>query len=467
MAVNIAMRWRALFWLSLLANVALGAALFHSSRDAKTRLDRASILATATNTPPVKTAVIVRRQFFSWQEVESDDYPTYIQNLRDIACPEQTIRDIIIADVNALYARRRALEVVTADQQWWRAAPDTNVLQAAELKLRQLEQERRNLLTTLLGPNWESGDLVSLPRPTRPSIPLDGPVLGALPNDVKQAVEQFYAEATDRLDAYLAEQQRAGHPPDPAELARLRKQFRLELAGVLSAPQLEEYLLRFSDSARSLRSDLAQLKGFEATPDEFRAMFRVLDPINEQLIAVDDSTPEGARQRATLLAQAEAELKLALGDKRYAQYQLMHDARYQDAYAEAVKAGDPDSAGTLYQIKLAGQQEQARINDLAGLTDEQRAIELKKAELEQLKAVAQALGQPLPAESAAAPKSIPVKIHNVANGEGLNRIAQLYGVQPNDLRAANPNLNFDKLKAGDQVKVPFNLIYPTPPEPPP
>lgn len=235
MAVNIAMRWRALFWLSLLANVALGAALFHSSRDAKTRLDRASILATATNTPPVKTAVIVRRQFFSWQEVESDDYPTYIQNLRDIACPEQTIRDIIIADVNALYARRRALEVVTADQQWWRAAPDTNVLQAAELKLRQLEQERRNLLTTLLGPNWESGDLVSLPRPTRPSIPLDGPVLGALPNDVKQAVEQFYAEATDRLDAYLAEQQRAGHPPDPAELARLRKQFRLELAGVLSA----------------------------------------------------------------------------------------------------------------------------------------------------------------------------------------------------------------------------------------
>lgn len=84
-----------------------------------------------------------------------------------------------------------------------------------------------------------------------------------------------------------------------------------------------------------------------------------------------------------------------------------------------------------------------------------------------MKAVAQALGQPLPAESAAAPKSIPVKIHNVANGEGLNRIAQLYGVQPNDLRAANPNLNFDKLKAGDQVKVPFNLIYPTPPEPPP
>jgi len=463
LTVNIAMRWRALFWLSLLANVALGAALIVSSRASRTRLDRASILPEVTNAPAVKTAVIVRRQFFSWSEVESDDYPTYIKNLRDIGCPEQTIRDIIIADVNSLYARRRALEVVTADQQWWRAEPDTNVLHAADLKLQQLEQERRNLLSTLLGTNWEGGDLVSLPRPTRPPVALDGPVLGALPNDVKQAIEQFNAQATDRLQAYLADRQRAGEPPDPAELARLRKQFRLELAGVLSAPQLEEYLLRYSDSARSLRAELAQLKGFEATPAEFRAMFRVLDPINEQLIAVDDSTPQGAQQRATLLAQGEAELKLALGEQRYAQYQLMHDARYRDAYAEAVKAGDPDSAGTLYQIKLAAQQEQTRINDLSGLTDEQRAIELKRAELEQLKAVAQALGQELPAEPANAPKPPPVKIHNVANGEGLNRIAQIYGVQPSDLRAANPNLNFEKLKAGDQVKVPFSLIYPTPP----
>lgn len=104
---------------------------------------------------------------------------------------------------------------------------------------------------------------------------------------------------------------------------------------------------------------------------------------------------------------------------------------------------------------------------LIGLSDEQRAIELKRAELEQLKAVAQALGQDVPPEPAKPPKPIPVKVHNVANGEGLNRIAQIYGVQPNDLRAANPNLNFDKLKAGDKVNVPFNLIYPTPPEPQP
>lgn len=456
------MRWRVLFWLSLAANLALIAVWTLSVRHEDAQLDRASLLPEATNSPVVKTAVIVRPQYFSWQQVESDDYPTYIKNLRDISCPEQTIRDIIIADVNALYARRRALEVVTPDQQWWRGEPDTNVVLQAAAKIRELEQQRRDLLTTLLGPNWEGGDLVSLPRPSRAPIPLDGAVLGALPNEVKQAVEQISLRGADRVDAYIAAMRAAGKEPNPAELARLRQQVRRELAGVLTPAQLEEYLLRYSESARGLRADLAPLKQFNVTPDEFRAMFRALDPINEQLALLDDSTPQGALQRDTLLAQGEAALKLALGERRYAQYQLMHDARYREAYAEALKAGDPYSAGTLYQIKLAAQQEQARIAGLQGLTDEQRAIEQKRAELEQLKAVAQALGQDLPPEPTPPPKPPPAKIHDVRGGEGLDRIARIYNVNPSDLRGANPGVDFSKLKAGDKISIPLSLLFPIP-----
>src|SRR5207247_5288218 len=108
-----------------------------------------------------RTNYVVRRQIFSWREIESSDYPTYIANLRDIGCPEQTVRDIIIADVNALYARKRSLEIVTPEQQWWRTEPDTNIVQTAAARVHELEQERRELLTRLLGSNWETGDLVS------------------------------------------------------------------------------------------------------------------------------------------------------------------------------------------------------------------------------------------------------------------------------------------------------------------
>src|SRR4026208_334683 len=44
-----------------------------------------------------------------WNMVESDDYKKYIANLRSIGCPRDTVRDIIIADVNKLFAARFAL----------------------------------------------------------------------------------------------------------------------------------------------------------------------------------------------------------------------------------------------------------------------------------------------------------------------------------------------------------------------
>src|SRR5437868_1476460 len=56
------------------------------------------------DTNAVHTRVVVRKQFFAWQELESPDYLTYVGNLRSIGCPEPTIHDIIVADVNLLYA---------------------------------------------------------------------------------------------------------------------------------------------------------------------------------------------------------------------------------------------------------------------------------------------------------------------------------------------------------------------------
>jgi len=40
---------------------------------------------------------------FQWESLESSDYKQYIVNLRAIGCPEQTIRDIIVTDVDRTY----------------------------------------------------------------------------------------------------------------------------------------------------------------------------------------------------------------------------------------------------------------------------------------------------------------------------------------------------------------------------
>jgi len=80
--------------------------------------------------------------------------------------------------------------------------------------------------------------------------------------------------------------------------------------------------------------------------------------------------------------------------------------------------------------------------------------------LEQLKAAAQAIGQQLPPEPPPLPQPQPAKLHVLKPGENLSFLSRLYGVNPGDLRAANPDLNLDKLKPGDSVSVPLKLLPP-------
>jgi LysM repeat protein len=458
------MRWRVLALVSMGVNLALAVALVLSTRHFYQNRARPSSAQESLGSGPSMPRLLVRRQFFSWRDVESTDYPTYIANLRDIGCPEQTIRDIIIADINAMYSRRRALEILTPGQQWWRAEPDTNVVAVAAEKSRALDDERRALLGRLLGTNWEGGDLVNLPRPSRPGVVLDGPVLGALPADTKQAVEEINMRLQDKLQAYLDAQKRAGKDPDPAELAKLRQQTRVELQGVLAPPELEEYLLRYSDNATSLRTELGQLKYFAATPDEFRAIFRSTDLLDEQIALLAGATDANSvGQRKSLEDQRDNAIKLALGPKRYEEFVLLHDPLYVSAVATAQESGTPDKARLLYQLNLASASEQDRIRLDPNLTPEQKAIELKKLELDQLKADTVATGNELPPEPPGQNPPPPKKTYVLRPGDTPSVVSMIYGVPVTALRAANPNVDLNRLKPGDSLNIPPSNLPPPPP----
>lgn len=455
------MRWRNFFLVSLGVNLAVAiawlAVAYHHSRRHP---------AASTATPAlVKTNYVVRRQYFSWSEIESTDYPTYIANLRRIGCPKQTIRDIIIADVNALYARKLATDVITPEQQWWRSAPDPEVVREAAAKTRALDQERRALLTRLLGPDWEAGDLANLPRPSHPGVVLDGAVLGVLPPDVKHAVQDVSAHAFDRMQAYIRTQSLAGEAPDPIELAKLRQQTRDELAGILTPPQLEEYLLRYSQNANNLRHALGQLQYFDATPEEFRALFQATDPIDQQLqLLPDNNDPGTVAQRNSLLQQRENAIKSALDPGRYQEYVLLHDPMYRDAYATAQQADDPAAADVLYQIDLATAEQKAAIRANTNLSTAQQTVEFKRAELEQAKAIALALGEQLPPEEAPAttntpPRPPPIRTHpyTLGAGETAATVANTYGVPLSLIQTVNPGININRLRPGDIIRVPDSL----------
>jgi hypothetical protein len=453
------MRWRALLILSLLANVLLAAGLVFSRRHASPS-NVASL--DENNSPTVKTNVVLRHQFISWSHVESPDYATYIANLRSIGCPEQTIRDIIIADVNALYAKRRATEIIGPQQEWWRSEPSPQVVKLAADKYIALDKERHALLTRLLGGDWEGGDLAGLPRPSRPGIALDGPLLGTLPVETKQSVANISAEAQDRMQAYLDQMREAGKNPDPAELARMRQDTRNQLAGVLAPAQLEEYLLRYSQTANDLRADLGKLKYFNATPDEFRAIFRATDSINQQIQMLGSANdPVTASQRASLEQQRDNAIRLTLGQGRFQQFQKLQDPLYQQAMATAIQNGDPNSADAIYGINLAAQTEQSSIQSNANLTDAQKAVALKQLELDQLAA---STGQPLPDTAAPQPQRPVTQPHVMGKTETAAGLSKLYGISLNAIQAANPSIDVNNLKPGDVIRLPGPPRNFTPPQ---
>lgn len=444
------MGWRTVAYISLAANLGLLLMWGKASKEVRGTVPSPAVLATSNT---VQTNLVVRRQPFAWREVESPDYRTYIANLRFIGCPEQTIRDIIIADVNAAFARRRATELVTPEQQWWRNAPDEELIREAEEGLLALDVERRELLASLLGTNWEGGDMASLPRPSRPGIVLDGPVLGNLTPETQQAVQEIYARSEDRVAAYLGNQSRLGLQPDPAELVKLRQQTRNELAGVLAAPELEEYLLRYSQTASRLRNEFGSLKYFATSQEEFRSIFRATDGLEQRIAAISGMDPSSIAARRSLEYQREEALRLALGPERYEYYTRLQDPLYRDAVGKAIESGSPDAAEMIYMGNLAAEQERAAITNSASYSASQKALAQKQLELEQLTANTIAAGQRTVQQVPPQPPT-PRRTYTVRQGDSAGIIALIHGLPVDVLRQANPSVNFQALKPGQILVVP-------------
>jgi LysM repeat protein len=257
------------------------------------------------------------------------------------------------------------------------------------------------------------------------------------------------------MQAYLNDMRAAGRNPDPAELARLRQDTRTELAAVLSPAQLEEYLLRYSQTANDLRANLGRLKYFNASPDEFRSIFRATDSIDQQLEMLGSANdPITVAQRNSLQQQRDGAIRLALGTDRFQQYQKLQDPLYQQALATAIQAGDPNSADAIYGINLAAQNDQNNLQSNTNLTDSQRAIALKQLDLDRLKAAAAAAGQaPLP-EPTPPPQPPPTQPHIMGKTESAAGLSKLYGVSMNALQAVNPNVDVNNLKPGDVLRIP-------------
>jgi hypothetical protein len=95
---------------------------------------------------------------------------------------------------------------------------------------------------------------------------------------------------------------------------------RAALGNVLSAEQLEEFLIRYSQQAVALRKELRELR---PTADEFRRSFNVIEPIDRELqLEFGSIDALAAAQRERYELRRREALRRALAPERYAAYML-------------------------------------------------------------------------------------------------------------------------------------------------
>lgn len=390
------MRARVLLWFCLGLNAVLVAMIIVLSRDSVRQFSTANILVQGKEVPrQIKTNVVVRRQAFTWSEIESSDYRTYIANLKRIGCPQKTIRDIIVADVNDLFAERISREVVIPEQKWWLPDPDMDALQAGMDQVHALEAEKLQMLVDLLGPNWNTP-----PRPnnTGNALHFDGPVLSKLAPEVKSTIEQIELNAR-RAEAALNERARQEQKQvDPAELTRLQQDTRRQLAAIMTPDQLEEYLLRYSHTADDMRE---QMRGLGSDADEFRRIFRARDSFDQQIAAIAGTDKASSQRKSELARMRDEAVRQAIGPERFALYQVTQNPLFREAQEQAQQNGAPaDKVLPIFRINQAVQDEIARVQTDRALSEDQRRVALAAIQQQQRNSIERILAN-TPAEDLA------------------------------------------------------------------
>ncbi len=311
---------------------------------------------------------------FGWADVTNETYTAYITRLRAAGAPEKQVRRIVVADVNELLDQRRLEHAIKTDAPWWKAETYLGIISMQDGSAVNFDEQRRELLVKILGED-ETEELKLAPLSSA-TISLTGPVLGALPAETWNAVQEIYARSMERHLAYQTARMNEGKPLDNLELAKLRDQTRTDLAKALTAEQLEEFLLRYSQNSSSLRTNLI---GIELSPDEFRKFFRAIDPL-EHRVQVDYGGPEAlsAKQREQLEAQQDRAARESLTPEHFKQYLAAKEPLFKQAQVLAGNYGlNGKAVQPLHDMQKGLNARRAQVAQSSAMSEEQKQEALR------------------------------------------------------------------------------------------
>jgi hypothetical protein len=328
-------------------------------------------------------------QSFDWHLVESEDYKKYIANLRAIGCPEETIRDIIAADVNKLFESRRKGLAGTNRFEFWKAGnPLAGMFDPEKLeKQQQLSKEKRALLKELLGvaPD-EKPDLMAGA----------GNMVESMLDFLPAGKQSEVMELMQKYQTKILKSMSGGSPDaeDMKQMVKVQKDMEAEMAQLLTPQELEDYHLRLSQTSMMMRMQLAS---FQPTEQEFRDIFKLKKTYDDEYgLAGQFGTLDKAERQKQEEAKkdVDGQIKMLLGADRYAEYELAQDFAYQGIYRVAERNGlTKEDAVKVYDMKKAAEEQAMKTRQDQALSGESRTAALQEIRKETENAIKGVFGE--------------------------------------------------------------------------
>lgn len=316
---------------------------------------------------------------FRWGDVESADYRVYMANLRAIGCPERTIRDIIVADVDQLFIQRMRERFYPLHQRiWWMLANEEKAKELGDATEKQwdaLVNDRKAVLKELIGTEEpyarEDEEESAMHDRARWSHTLDflPPEKQDRVLSLRKATETAIRElwVTDRELTHEERQQRQQRQHE-LEADRDR-----QLAEALTLDELAEYQLRTSDGANQRH----RLSRTEFSEEEVRVIATLNTHSGQQQRQVTGDNAEARQRRQEIAHDADAQLQAVLGEARFAEYQRAGDDRFQQISQVVERYGLPEEkAVSVYDLQREARACAAQVRaDAARPAEERQALQ--------------------------------------------------------------------------------------------
>jgi hypothetical protein len=323
----------------------------------------------------------------AWGRIQSENLKEYVARLRAIGCPEETVQDIIVAEVHRLFAaRQRAINPEPMETEWWKARDwDTEANRDRSRKYRELAAEESAMLIDLLGVD-----------PTKSRRESDGffdyrdSQLAFLPESKRDAARKLIEDFDEKRQEVSRRNGRIYDSQTRSEQHALEQDQLTALSQILSPEELRQWKLRNSQTATQLQYEISSLN---LTEDQYQKLFDVRDKYGDSIYNWAGNSPDEAAAANAAKAQMQKDVQAALGPDLSKDYERSQDYQYKQLTSLAKKYDLPaDTASKVYDVKTAAEDAVKKINADTSLNTDDRQAALQAVRDETETAVKSQLG---------------------------------------------------------------------------